>query len=233
MRKLLRSFEDLLSLVYPRLCLSCQYNTPPPDEHLCISCKATLPEAHFHELKENQFTDRFWGRVPLESAAALYLFTKESRVQNLLHQLKYNGKKEIGLILGEQFGVSLKHSPYFAGVQVIVPVPLHPKKLRTRGYNQSEYFAKGLSIAMKAPALANGLRRVVHAQSQTRKSREERLMNIRDAFAVNMPDALRGKHVLLVDDVLTTGATLETCAMEILKVPDVKLSMATIAMAIY
>lgn len=233
MRNLLRPLEDLLSLVYPHLCLACQYNAPPYGEHLCTSCRATLPEANFHESKENPFTERFWGRVRLETGAALYLFTKESRVQNLLHQLKYNGKKEIGLILGRQFGASLKRSPFFSGIEAIVPVPLHPKKLLIRGYNQSEYFANGLSESMNVPVLKNGLRRVVHAESQTKKSREERLNNIKDAFVVNTPKALEGKQVLLVDDVLTTGATLETCANEILKLQGTSVSMATIAMAMH
>ncbi len=233
MRNLLRPFDDFLSLVYPRLCLACGYYAPPYGQHFCTYCRGTLPEANFHHSKENPFTERFWGRVHLETGASLYLFTKESRVQNLLHQLKYNGKKEIGLILGRQFGASLKQSPHFAGIEVIVPVPLHLKKLRIRGYNQSEYFAKGLSESMQVPVLKNGMMRVIHGESQTKKSREARIENIREAFVVHLPNALERKQILLVDDVLTTGATLEVCASELLKLKDVKVSMATIAIAMH
>jgi ComF family protein len=231
MRNLLHAIEDFFSLFYPHLCLACEKNAPPYGEYLCTECRATLPETRFHLNKENPFTERFWGRAHLQSGAAMYLFTKGSRVQNLLHQLKYKGKKEIGLMLGRQFGASLKRSPHFAGVEVIVPVPLHPRKLKIRGYNQSEYFAQGLSESMNIPCFKNGLKRIVHADSQTQKNREERLHNIKEAFVVNMPKHLEGKHILLVDDVLTTGATLEVCANELLKLKNAKLSMATIAIA--
>ena len=233
MRSLLSPFEDFLGLFYPHLCLACETHAPPHGQHLCTHCRATLPEARFHLQKENPFTERFWGRVNLQSGAALFLFTKESRVQHLLHQLKYKGKREIGVFLGQQFGASLKRSPYFAGVEVIVPVPLHPKKLRIRGYNQSECFAKGLSDSMGIPYLKDGLRRVVHAESQTRKHREERLSNVQDAFMVSSPETLKGRQVLLVDDVLTTGATLETCANKLLKLEGTSVSMATIAIAMH
>jgi len=233
MRNLLRPLEDLLHLFYPRLCLACGKNVPSYEEDICVSCKATLPETNFHLQKENPFTDRFWGRFEFETGAALYHFTKASRVQHLMHNLKYKEKKEVGITLGRRYGHSLNRSPHFMDVEVIVPVPLHPKKQYKRGYNQSEQFAIGLSEAMGIPYLKNGLVRLVDSESQTKKSRVERLANLEGVFALGKSKLLSGKHILLVDDVLTTGATLESCAQQLLKMPDTKISMATVAIAVF
>lgn len=232
MRNLLRPFEDLLGLFYPHLCLACGKNAPPYRQDICTPCKATLPETNFHLEKENPFTERFWGRVDLHAGAALYLFTKRGRVQHLIHNLKYKGKREVGITLGRRYGYYLRRSPYFIESEIIVPVPLHPRKERMRGFNQSEMFAKGLSESMGIPYLKNGLKRTAHTASQTKKSRLDRLENMEGTFAVGKEKALQGKHILLVDDVLTTGSTLEACAAELLKVPGATVSMATIAIAV-
>ena len=232
MRNLLRPFEDFLCLFFPHLCLACEYNSPLYGEHICTSCRATLPEADFHFRKENPFTEKFWGRVPLQAGAPIYLFTKESRVQNLIHHLKYKGKSEIGTILGRKMGTMLRQSPLFADVDVIVPVPLHVRKLRIRGYNQSEVFGNGISETFGRPCIGNAMSRVIHSESQTKQSRESRLHNVGEVFEVAKPKQLKGKHILLVDDVLTTGATLETCASRLLEV-QARVSMATIAMAMH
>ncbi len=233
MRNLLRPFEDFLCLFFPHLCLACEYNSPPYGEHICTACRATLPEANFHLRKENPFTEKFWGRVQLEAGTALYLFTKESRVQNLVHNLKYKRKQEVGTVLGRRLGTMLRQSPHFTDVDVIVPVPLHIRKLRTRGYNQSEVIGNGLSEGFGRPCLGNGLKRVVHSASQTKQSRESRLHNVGEVFEVARPKSLEGKHILLVDDVLTTGATLEVCANKLLELPGTRVSMATIAIAMH
>ncbi|MEY3367064.1 MAG: hypothetical protein RI973_219 [Bacteroidota bacterium] len=232
MRRLFLPLSDLLNLFYPHLCLACERNAPAYGEHICVPCQATLPLANFHHAAENPFAERFWGRVPIEAAAALYLFKKGSRVQHLLHQLKYRGKKEIGVLLGRQLGRQLSDSALFKELDLIVPVPLHPRKQRLRGYNQSEMFAMGLSQGLRIPCVKDGLRRVVHAGSQTQKSREERAEKIKDYFEVKRPDLLSGKHILLADDVMTTGATLEVCAGCLLKQTGTKVSLATIAMAV-
>lgn len=233
MRNLLRPFEDFLCLLFPHLCLACERNSPPYDEHICTSCKATLPETDFHLRKDNPFTEKFWGRVNLEAGTAMYLFTKESRVQNLIHNLKYRRKENVGTILGRRLGTTLRQSPLFADVDVIVPVPLHIRKLRIRGYNQSEVFGEGVSETFGRPCVGNGMKRVVHSESQTKQSRESRLHNVGEVFEVAKPKSLEGKHILLVDDVLTTGATLETCANKLLEIPGTKVSMATIAIAMH
>ncbi len=233
MRKLIRYFDDFLCLFFPHLCLACEKNAPSYGEYICASCNATLPLANFHFDKNNPCTERLWGRVDVHSAAALYLFTKGSRVQKLIHHLKYDGKKEIGFLLGRQFGFQLKRSPLFSEVDLIVPVPLHPRKQRIRGYNQSEMFANGLSESMGVPHMKNGLKRIIHSESQTKKSREDRVVKMKEVFNVNQPGMLKGKHILLVDDVMTTGATLEVCASQLLSLPGTKVSIATIAIAVH
>ncbi len=226
-----RIFDDFLSLFYPRLCLACGQNIPANQGDICITCQYHLPKTNFHLEKENPLTEHFWGRVNIHSGAALYFFTRGSRTQKLIHNLKYKGKQQIGVKLGEVYGTSLKSSPYFHQVNLIVPVPLHPRKEKIRGYNQSDAFAIGLSKSMSIPWSKNALQRIEMTDTQTKKSRMERFENVQSVFQVKDESALKGKHILLVDDVLTTGATLEACANQILKVPDTKISLATIAFA--
>jgi ComF family protein len=230
-KQMLELIDDFLSLFYPRLCLACHQKSPIRGEYFCLSCKYHLPQTGFHERRENQFSDRFFGRVPIEAGAAMYFFRKGGLTQEVIHQLKYKGKKEIGQRLGEIYGRDLKSSPMFESVQVIVPIPLHPRKEKKRGYNQSAMFALGLSKTMGVPALVKAVSRNVHTATQTKKKVLGRLENVESIFRIANEDALAGKHVLIVDDVLTTGATLEACAEEILKIQDTRVSLATIAIA--
>jgi len=223
--------NDFAGLLYPRLCLACAERQPPRGSLVCASCQLKLPRTDHHELQENAFTERFWGRVPIFSGAAMFHFVKGGRAQHLLHQLKYEGKQEIGVLLGEWYGRDLRDSPWFRSVEAIVPVPLHPRKERLRGYNQSDTFARGLSRSMRVPWYKNGLHRRVFTETQTKKGRLERFGNVEEVFEVGEPSILAGKHLLLIDDVITTGATLEACAHTLLGLPGVKVSMATIAMA--
>lgn len=225
------ALNDLVSLLYPNLCLACSENTPARGEIICLSCQLKLPKTNFHLEKENPFTERFWGRMSLESGAALYHFVKGGRIQELLHRLKYEGKREIGIKLGEWYGRQLRESQFFKEIDVIVPVPLHPRKERLRGYNQAAVFAQGIAETMQKPWLKDGLVRQVFTETQTQKSRAERLENVSEVFAIGNFKKLEGKHVLLVDDVMTTGATMEACGTKLLSVTGTKLSMATIAIA--
>lgn len=225
------TFDDLIALLYPNLCLACSENLPTRNEIICLRCQLELPRTNFHLEKENPFTERFWGRIPLESGASLYHFVKGGRIQELLHRLKYEGKREIGIKLGEWYGRQLKNSPDFQAVDVIIPVPLHPRKERLRGYNQSAMFAQGLAEAMDKSWHKEVLIRKVFTETQTQKSRAERLENVKDVFEIRNPEKIKGKHILLVDDVMTTGATMEVCGAKLLEITGTKLSMATIALA--
>ena len=228
-----RLVDDFISLFFPNLCLACGKNNPVKKELICISCQYRLPKTQYHLEKENPFTERFWGRLKLETGAALYHFFKGGRAQQLIHQLKYKEKPEVALKLGIYYGQILKEIPHFQEVDLIVPVPLHPRKEHQRGFNQSDQFARGLSESMEKPWLKKALKRISHSPSQTQKTRFERLKNVMSAFELDQSHKLQFKHILLVDDVLTTGATLESCGLKILEVPGTRLSMATIAMARY
>jgi ComF family protein len=221
--------HDIVNMVFPNLCVSCNRPLIKNENILCLHCKVTLPETVFHEDKENIMMKRFHGRIRIEHAAALYFFSKESHVQHLLHQLKYKEKPEIGVMLGRYYGRILKNTIGFKEADYIVPVPLHPKKEHKRGYNQSLMFAKGISETMEIPMSSKALIRKTYTGTQTRKSKEERWENVSQVFKAVQTRKLRGKHMLLVDDVVTTGSTLEACAMELFRIPDTKISLATIA----
>ncbi|MCH2085081.1 MAG: ComF family protein [Saprospiraceae bacterium] len=223
--------KNFLNLFYPHLCIACQDEISSNEDILCLTCSLKLPKTNFHLYKENPFTDRFWGRLSLENGAALYHFVKGGKTQHLIHNLKYKGRKDIGSKLGKWYGRQLKKSAYFNDIQLIIPVPLHPRKERKRGYNQSYHFAKGLSESMNIRIDTTTLVRKEFTISQTEKSRIERFENVIKAFEVRYPDQLKNKHILLVDDVITTGATLEACGIKLLKIEGVQLSMATIAIA--
>ncbi|MFK7979330.1 MAG: ComF family protein [Saprospiraceae bacterium] len=222
---------DLFDLFFPHLCLACGENQLQGNAILCFACQRKLPSTEMHAMQENRFTDRFFGRVYLQAGAAMYHFKEGNQVQALIHQLKYKGKSRVGEKLGEDYGKLLIKSPFFSTIDVIVPVPLHPTKERKRGYNQSDYFAMGLAKTMQKPWLKKGLIRTKYGASQTQKTRLERYENVLQSFKVGQLTALKDKHVLLVDDVLTTGATLEACATKILAVPNTKISIVTIAIA--
>lgn len=221
----------LLDLFFPNLCLACSRHMPPKQEILCLFCQYKLPLTDYHLLAENPFTERFWGRLPLQNGTSLYHFEKGGRVQRLIHQLKYHHQPEIAYRLGQLHGQSLTSSPYFSGIDLIVPVPLHPKKQHQRGYNQSDYYARGLADSMELPWSAKVLVRKTHTQTQTQKSRLERFDNVGAVFELNQPEKVKGCHILLVDDVITTGATLEACGVALLEGEMVRLSMATIGFA--
>ncbi len=229
---LIRLWNDFISLLFPRLCLACEEPLPKTERCLCLECQVTLPETNFHDKLPNRFTLRFDGRVQLQAAASLFFFTRKSRTQHLIHQIKYHDKREAAIELGRVLGEKLIKSTAFQGIDCIIPVPMHPTKQRWRGYNQAEMFANGLADAMKIDVDTTTLRKVKMTVSQTKMSRSERLENTKEVFEVFNSTVLRGKNVLIVDDVMTSGATLESCAVAITeKTPDVKISFATIAYA--
>ncbi|MFA5416982.1 MAG: ComF family protein [Bacteroidales bacterium] len=223
--------SDLLGLVFPNLCAACGQPLVRNEKVICIACSYNLPRTDFHRFDDNPVSRIFWGRVNLHSATSFLYFNKGGKVQHLIHQLKYKGNKEVGLHLGAMLGTDLKSDGLMKDIEVIIPVPLHPKKQHLRGYNQSDQIAKGISEAMAIPYSIHNLIRNTFTESQTKKSRYSRWQNVSGKFTVLFPHKLEGKHVLLVDDVLTTGATLEACAQELAGVSGIKISVATLAYA--
>lgn len=218
-------------LLYPELCVACGGDLPSSITCFCFRCRAKLAPADMHLVQDNEFVTRLWGRLNIESGASAYYFTRNSPIRMAIHHLKYKNKPDIGVMIGREFGRKLKNAPCYKTIDCIIPVPLHPKKERLRGYNQSGVFAQGLSEAMEVPMLSKVLVRRSNTETQTNKKRMERFSNVGEVFAVEKPQSIEGKHLLLVDDVLTTGATLEVCGLALLEVKDVKLSCATIAIA--
>ena len=190
-----------------------------------------LPITAYHHLPNNQTAQLFSGRFRFHAATSFAYFTKDGLLQLLLHELKYKGSKEIGIYLGTLFATELMQTNWIREVDCIIPVPLHTKKQQLRGFNQSECIAHGLSAILHLPVVTNNVYRSKNTDSQTRKSRSQRLENMNEAFAIKDTLNLEGKHVLLVDDVLTTGATLESCALSLLQVKGLKISIATIGIA--
>ena len=224
-------FADFVSLIFPELCQACAKSLYRNEDLICADCLYHLPYTDFHLQPDNAVAQQFWGRVNLEAAAALLYFAKGSRVQNLMHQLKYKNKPEVGVYLGKLAGKRLLENPVFSAADVIIPVPLHKQKLLKRGYNQSLSFAEGLSEKLSIPVLVDNLIRTTSTESQTKKSRISRYENMKEVFSIKNPPELIGKHILLVDDIITTGATLEACCNVLLEVPGVRISIASIAVA--
>jgi ComF family protein len=190
-----------------------------------------MPLTRFWDESDNPVAQTFWGRVEIENACAYFFFAKGSKYRPLLHQLKYKGKREVGVELGLIFGQTLAKSDLYRGIDYTIPVPLHPKKLRIRGYNQAEAIAQGIAQGLGTGMVTNQLVRKEFTETQTRKSRVERVRNVADAFELKNGNGLKGKHLLLVDDVITTGATLEACATKLLTIEGCKVSIGTLAYA--
>ena len=222
--------DDFLQFFFPDLCLACGQILNKQEKVLCLHCFLHLPRTDFHKDMDNPVSQLFWGRVKIEFAGSYFYFNKGSAYQPLIHKLKYNGRKDVGVEMGKAFGSELRKT-VFSAADVIVPVPLHPKKLKTRGYNQSEMIAKGLSQSLHLPVNTTCLKRGESTETQTRKSRFDRFRNVEGKFLVNEGSAIEGKHIILADDVVTTGSTLEACAIAVLEVSGTKVSILTLAVA--
>ena len=223
--------NDLLELLYPSLCITCGDRLVSQEKFLCSKCWIDLPVSRYHLDTENRVAQLFWGRLPVEQATTYFFYRKGSRYQRLIHFIKYQGLKELGFETGRRFGAILAESGHFNSVDLIVPVPLHPKKEKKRGYNQSEWIARGISSRLNKRLSFGNMNRYVNTATQTRKDRFGRWRNVNGMFRVDDPQEYRNKHILLVDDVVTTGSTLEACGQEILKIPGTKISVSTLAFA--
>ncbi len=219
--------SDLLDLILPRYCAVCGDILSPGEEDICLNCLCALPVIEERRLPEIE--KLFWGIVPVERAASYFYYQKGSPYNNLLHRIKYKNHPEVATRLASTAAHELQKSGYFNGIDAIVPLPLSKKKERKRGYNQCDYIAKGLSQVSGIPIIKGCVQRTIANETQTHKSRDERWQNVEGIFTVTNPEELHGKHILLVDDVLTTGATIASCASSITALPGTRVSLFTLA----
>ncbi len=224
-------FSSAMHLFFPHHCQGCGSDLLSEKSLLCLRCISQLPYTGFENLEDNPVEDIFRGRVSLKCASSTFYFSKGHLIQHLIHQLKYKGNKEVGEYLGALMGKSLLESTRFGNIDYLVPLPLNAEKEFKRGYNQSAVICDGISASMQVPVLLHKLIRHRHTETQTKKHRAERWTNVDGSFGLTDSAALRGKHVLLVDDVITTGATLEASAICLQQIPGITISIATLASA--
>ena len=223
--------NSTLHLFYPHVCTGCGSDLLEKNNLLCLKCIHDLPHTDFADLPNNPVEKYFWGRIPLTAAYSQFYFSKEFLIQHLIHQLKYRGDTNIGFYLGEMMGKTLLNSNRFSSIDALIPLPLYASKEHKRGYNQAAVICNGMSAIMNVPVLNGAVIRQHATETQTRKHRTERWENVKQSFKVVNQQELAGKHLLLVDDVVTTGATLEACGNVILQQDNVQLSIATLAYA--
>ncbi len=228
MKKFLNS---ILHLIFPSNCLGCGNSLYQGEKVICTKCEMHLPRTRFHDDKKNKVAQIFWGRVPIKHATSFVFFRKKSIIQHLIHQLKYKNEKEIGIYLGELFAAELLDNNIFQEIDTLIPVPLHIKKQQKRGYNQSQLICEGMSNVLDIPVDTQSLKRIVNNDTQTKKSRFKRWKNVSSVFALTNNHQLEAKNVLLVDDVITTGATIEKCANILIHQAHANVSIASLAIA--
>ncbi len=217
------------TLFYPHLCAACGSNNIAGDEAICHHCIAHFPLTGFENQAGNPIEKLFWGRIPVTAASSQFYFTRSSTIQNALHALKYKSNKEAGIVMGRLLGYSLKQSNRFRNIDLIVPLPLYPKKEKKRGYNQAGIIAAGIQEVLNLPVITDAVTRIRYTDSQTNKNRIDRWKNVGDVFSLQKPALLRGKNILLTDDVITTGASLEACGESICQAGIGALYIATLA----
>jgi ComF family protein len=224
--------KDLLRLFFPHICPLCNSSMLPSETVICFACKHELPKTNFHLFPtDNILAQTFWGRTKLQNVVAYYYYTKGLKTQKLVHMLKYKGRDDAGREVGRLYGLELKESAVFEDLDFLVPVPLHKRKKRIRGFNQAEVIADGLSESMGVPIDTSSLLRIGFTETQTKKSRFARWKNVSEMFHLSDVEKLSNKHVAIVDDVITTGATLESCINELKKAPGIRVSVIAMAVA--
>lgn len=224
-------FRSLLNLFYPNLCASCKEVLLKNEKTICVNCLIDMPRNLDFKDADNPVAKMFWGKVKLEHAFSSFSFVKNGKIQTLMHELKYKGNTDVGEILGVEVGKDIKRIECLSDIDFIVPVPLHKKRLLQRGYNQSEFIAIGIAKVIDSLVDTSVLKRSNNSASQTKKSKYERWENVGDIFEITDKNKFEGKHLLLVDDVVTTGATLEACCKKLEEVDGLRISIVTLASA--
>lgn len=223
--------QDFFELIFPAVCVACEHPLIRGEGQVCTKCKASLSKTNFHLLEESPLEKLFWGRIPIQHIWAYLSYHKGGKTQKLLHSLKYRNNQLLGVELGQWYGYDLLAANLAQHFDYIIPVPLHASRLRSRGYNQSELFAQGLSAIMGVPCISTAVVRSTATSTQTKKARYARWLNVEAVFEAKDTAAIKGKHLLLVDDVVTTGATLEALGQVFLEAGCKGISIVTIAYA--
>lgn len=224
-------FLSFIHLFFPRQCVVCGCALQEGEEGICMKCNMEMPRTNFHLHQDNPVERLFWGKMPLERATSYFYYHKGSDFRYILHKLKYEGRKDLGEIMGRFMAAELASTDFFKDIDVIIPVPLHPRKQKSRGYNQSECIATGISAFTGISVDTTSVVRKKHTDTQTRKSAYERWENVDGIFCLHHPERFKNKHILLIDDVLTTGATTTACADAFAGVEGIRISILTLAVA--
>lgn len=227
--KIAKGVDSLLDFIYPRFCVCCNERLSIHEDVLCAKCLLKLPRYRFHSIEENEITQLFWGLAPVQRGLSLFYYSRLSDYSRILASLKYANRPEIGEYMGRIMAEEFQRHGFFQGIDLIIPIPLAKKKEKQRGYNQSEWIAKGMAAITHIDMNTDCVIRTKSTVSQTSLSADKRVESVRGVFEVIHPDKIIGKHILLVDDVLTTGATLLSCAETIAQYPQIKISIATLA----
>lgn len=223
--------DSFIHLFFPQSCIVCDGPLSSSEKYICIKCLSSIPRTNFHLHRHNNAEKYFWGQIPIERATSFLYYSKGSDFKEIFYYLKYRNNKEIGEFMGRITALEIQNSGFFSDIDIIIPIPLHKRKKKERGYNQSEWIAKGISKITGIPINTTLLCRKIHNPTQTRKNAYERWENVQEIFSVSGNENINGKHILLVDDVLTTGATLLSASQTLTKVYNIKISIFTLAIA--
>lgn len=225
----MKVLNAIIELFYPTICYCCDNQLTEGEKHICVHCRFDLPTTNITDIQGNIVEQAFYGRIPIVAATSLFYFYKDGKIQKLIHQLKYRGEQNVGVFAGQWLGEEMINSERFTTVDCIIPVPLHKKKLKKRGYNQVEKFGKTLATKLNVSYIDNVLIKVSATKTQTHKMRFDRWKNVRELFTLQNQHLIHNKHILLIDDVITTGATLEACYKALNKAKGIQISIASIA----
>lgn len=224
-------FQSVLDLFFPKVCFACQFQLSDFEQYVCTNCRHNLPVTNFHLDNDDTVLKTFYGRAKIAHATALLRFEKKGITQHLMHNLKYKGHEDVGVFLGTWLGEELKDLEAYKSVDIVIPVPLHKKKLRKRGYNQVAKFGQEIAKQLNSSYCDDVLIKITNTASQVNKNRFSRWINNDELFTIQHKEKINNKHILLVDDLITTGATMEACISVLNKAQNVKISIASMAMA--
>ena len=228
---MLSTLKHIGHLFFPRCCNVCGGGLLHHETVLCMHCNVNLPRTEISNIHSNKTTELFAGRIPFVKAQSFFYYTKHSNYTNIIHNLKYNGQKSIGFNMGVMFAQELYQTGFFNDIDILIPIPLHKMREKQRGYNQSYFIASGISKKTGITIDTQSVQRRINTNSQTKKHKFERINNVENIFELNKNHSLNNKHILLVDDVITTGATIESIANTLSRVEDIKISIASLAIA--